>query len=225
MKLLSGGLTFVNAATVIALLLGTLFSGLGLQTAALSFELALAIAIVATVQTRDHKPAQASANQRVWFWIVASCFAFFTFRAFCWLIFIDGNQLKVQSANNLGDLALHITYIRNFALGVPLWPENPIHFASRMRYPAGTDLFNSLLTIVGIDVEHGLVWAGIMGCIATFYALYCWRGNLSVRFFLFNGGIIGLQFFSTGKFLDYQGDKTIAWKSLALSMLVTQRGL
>src|SRR4051812_16458144 len=225
MKLLSGGPTFVSAATVIALLLGTLFSGLGLQTAALSFELGLVVAIVAIVQTRDREHRAAKPRERVWFWIVASSFAFFTFRAFCWLIFIDGNQLKVQSANNLGDLALHITYIRNFALGVPLWPENPIHFASRMRYPAGTDLFNSLLTIAGIDVEHGLVWAGILGSIGTFYALYRWGGAFTVAGFLFNGGIIGLQFFSTGKLLDYQGDKIIAWKSLALSMLVTQRGL
>src|SRR4051812_19650137 len=225
MKLLSGGPTFVSAATVIALLLGTLFSGLGLQTAALSFELGLVVAIVAIVQTRDREHRAAKPRERVWFWIVASSFAFFTLRAFCWLIFSDGNQLKVQSPNNLGDLALHITYIRNFASGVPLWPENPIHFASRMRYPAGTDLFNSLLTIVGIDVEHGLVWAGIIGSAATFYALYRWGGAFTVAGFLFNGGIVGLQFFATGKFLDYQGDKTIAWKSLALSMLVTQRGL
>lgn len=225
MKLLSGGLTFVNAATVIALLLGTVFSGLGLQTAALSFELAFVIAIVAVVQAYDCERSPLPASQRLWFWAIAACFAFFTFRAFCWLIFIDGNQLKVQSPNNLGDLALHITYIRNFASGVPLWPENPIHFASRMRYPAGTDLFNALLTIVGIDVEHGLIWAGIIGSLGTFYALYRWGGTFTLAGFLFNGGIVGLQFFATGKFLDYQGDKTIAWKSLALSMLVTQRGL
>src|SRR5207245_1766220 len=143
---LSGGLTFVNAATVIALLLGTLFSGLGMQTTALAFEFALVAAIFAAVQTRDQNKTTL-ANERVWFWFLASCFAFFTFRSFCWLIFTDGNQIKVQSINNLGDLALHITYIKNFALGVPLWPENPIHYASRMRYPAGTDLFNSLLTI------------------------------------------------------------------------------
>ena len=35
----------------------------------------------------------------------------------------------------------------------------------------------------------------------------------------------GFAFLNTLQFLDYQGDKTIAWKSLPLSMLVTQRGL
>ncbi|MDQ6860254.1 MAG: hypothetical protein M3032_03750 [Verrucomicrobiota bacterium] len=230
MKWLSGGLTFVNAATVIALLLGSLFGGLGLQSAALSFELAFVVALAAAYQTsataaaNEPAPRHPSSN-RVWFWIVASCFAFFIFRSFCWLIFIDGNQLKVQSPNNLGDLALHITYIKNFALGVPLWPDNPIHYASRMRYPAGTDLFNALLDLAGVDVIHGLVWAGVVGSIATFYALYRWGGVFTVAGFLFNGGLAGLQIFQTWKFVDYQGDKTIAWKSLALSMLVTQRGL
>jgi hypothetical protein len=47
---------------------------------------------------------------------------------------------------------------------------------------------------------------------------------------LFNGGIAGFQFLKTFQFLDYQGTaadiahKPIAWKSIALSMLVTQRG-
>ena len=232
MKLLSAGLTFVNAATVFALLLGTIFSGLGMQTVAFAFEFGLVAAIFAAIQTREvgagavaNEPSGWAPNERFWFWLLAFCFGFFVFRSFCWLLYIDGNQLKIQSANNLGDLALHITYIKNFALGVPLWPENPIHFASRMRYPAGTDLFNSLLTIVSIDVQHGLVWAGVVGSLATFYALYRWGGAFTIAGFLFNGGLAGLQIIHTWKLVDYQGDKTIAWKSLALSMLVTQRGL
>ncbi len=225
MKLLTGGLTFVNAAAISALLLGSIFGGLGMQTAALSFEFALVIAITAAVQTRDRPRAPLLPNERWCFWLIAAAFAFFAFRSFCWLVFIDGNQLKVQSPNNLGDLALHLTYIKNFALGVPLWPENPIHFASRMRYPAGTDLFNALLALVNIDVIHGLIWAGLLGSLATFYALYRWGGSFTVAGFLFNGGVVGLQIFQTWKFLDYQDDKTIAWKSLPLTMLVTQRGL
>jgi hypothetical protein len=41
---------------------------------------------------------------------------------------------------------------------------------------------------------------------------------------LFNGGIVGFQFLKTLKFLDYQGGNKIAWKSIPLSMFVTQRG-
>jgi hypothetical protein len=163
-----------------------------------------------------------------WTWVLAACFAIFAVRSFCWLLYIDGNQLKVQSPNNLGDLALHITYIRNFANGVSLWPDNPIYVFSHLRYPAGTDLFNALLSCVHADLTRGLVWTGLLGSIATCYAFYRWGGAFGVAGFLFNGGIAGFQVLNSStflKFLDYQGDKTIAWKSIPLSMFVTQRGL
>ena len=85
----------------------------------------------------------------IWLWLVAVCFAMFAIRSFCWLLYVDSDQLKIQSPNNLGDIALHITYIRNFASGVPLWPENPIYLFSSVRYPAGIDLFNGLLLLIG----------------------------------------------------------------------------
>jgi hypothetical protein len=173
-------------------------------------------------------PAAICKYRNFWTWVLAACFAIFAIRSFCWLLYIDGNQLKVQSPNNLGDLALHITYIRNFANGVPLWPDSPIYVFSHLRYPAGTDLFNALLSCVHVDLTRGLVWTGLLGSIATCYAFYRWGGAFGVAGFLFNGGIAGFQILNSStflKFLDYQGDKTIAWKSIPLSMFVTQRGL
>jgi hypothetical protein len=162
--------------------------------------------------------------RHVWFWAVAICFALFAARSFCWLLYIDGSELKIQSPNNLGDLSLHITLIRNFANGAALWPDNPIYVFSKLRYPAGIDLFNALLCLVHVDLMRGLVWTGLIASLATFYAFFRWGGTFGVAGFLFNGGIAGLQFFITLKFLDYQGGNTIAWKSIALSMFVTQRG-
>jgi hypothetical protein len=162
--------------------------------------------------------------RHVWFCAVAICFALFALRSFCWLLYIDGSELRIQSPNNLGDLSLHITLIRNFANGVALWPDNPIYVFSKLRYPAGIDLFNSLLCLVHIDLMRGLVWTGLIASLATFYAFFRWGGTFGVAGFLFNGGIAGFQFFKTLKFLDYQGGSTIAWKSIALSMFVTQRG-
>ena len=74
----------------------------------------------------------------------------------------------------LGDLALHITYLRNFALGVPLWPENPIYLLSSVRYPAGIDLFNALLFLIHIDLRLGLTWVGLLASAGTFYAFWRW---------------------------------------------------
>jgi len=160
----------------------------------------------------------------VWFWLLAACFAIFAFRSFLWVVYQDGNEIKVQSPNNLGDLSLHLTYIRHFASGVPLWPDNPIEPYSKLRYPAGVDLFNGILTTAGVDVTRGLVWTALLASLATFYALYRWAGTFGVAAFLFNGGLASYPFLKAFKFEDYQGVNTIAWKSIPLSMFVTQRG-
>ena len=149
----------------------------------------------------------------------------FAVRSFCWLLYIDGSELRIQSPNNLGDLSLHITLIRNFANGVALWPDNPIYVFSKLRYPAGMDIFNALLCLVHVDLLRGLVWTGLLASLATFYAFFRWGGAFAVAGFLFNGGTAGFQFFDKLKFSDYQGVTAIAWKSIALSMFVTQRGL
>src|SRR6266536_6428585 len=163
--------------------------------------------------------------RKVWLWLLGACFLMFAVRSFCWLLYIDGDQLKIQSPNNLGDLALHITLIRNFASGVVLWPDNPIYVFSKLRYPAGMDLFNALLCLVHVDLIRGLVWTGLLASLATFYAFFRWAGAFGVAGFLFNGGTAGFEFFDKLKFSDYQGVNAIAWKSIALSMFVTQRGL
>jgi hypothetical protein len=161
----------------------------------------------------------------IWFWLLAACFAIFAFRSFGWLVYYDGNEVKVQSINNLGDLSLHLTYIRHFASGVSLWPDNPIEPFSKLRYPAGIDLFNAILTCLGLDVIRGLVWTGLIASVATFYALYRWGGRFGIAAFLFNGGLVSYPFLQTFSFQDYQGANNIAWKSIALSMFVTQRGV
>lgn len=171
------------------------------------------------------RPPIAQRYGRIWLWVVVAFFALFALRSYCWLLYLDGNELKIQSPNNLGDLGLHITYIRDFANGTVLWPDNPIFLLGKLRYPAGIDILNALLTCLGVTVIRGLVWTGLLGALATCYGFYRWAGTFGIAAFLFNGGVAGFQIFKTWEFLDYQGDKTIAWKSLALSMLVTQRGL
>jgi hypothetical protein len=233
MKWLSAGLTFVNLSVVCGLLLGIVGHGLNAFSAGFALICGVAFAVAAWLGTSDPrkssgpqaKPSQSPRRYgKIWFWLVAGFFALFAFRSFCWLFYIDGSDLKIQSPNNLGDLSLHITLIRTFANGVPLWPDNPIYALSKLRYPAGIDLFNALLCLVHVDLMRGLVWTGLLGSLATFYAFFRWGGIFGVAGFLFNGGIAGFQFFKALKFLDYQGGNKIAWKSIPLSMFVTQRG-
>ena len=257
MKWLSAGLTFFNASTVCALLMGLLAGGLSRTVAVFSVLLGLIAAFIAyrvtdAASLRPPKPALAEPSpppqirkrrrnrhakdlpvltppgeryRSIWFWLLAVCFTVFAVRSFCWLIYIDGNELKVQSPNNLGDLSLHLTYIRQFASGIPLWPDNPIFVFSKLRYPAGTDLFNAVLTCLGADLIRGLVWTGLLASVATCYAFYRWAGNFGIGAFLFNGGVASYQVLEKFAFEDYQGANTIAWKSIPLAMFVTQRGL
>ena len=254
MKLLSAGLTFVNISTIAGALLGIAYHGLGYNVALASILIGLVAALLALFGTRstvpESVPAQApvatpnlesageASNQSVlstltravkpyrstWLWLMVAVFVAFAVRSFCNVLFIDSNELKIQNPNNLGDLSLHITYINNFASGVPLWPENPIFTFSKLRYPAGTDLFNALLVSLDISLIRGLVWVGLLSCAAMCFIFYRWGGTFAMAAFLFNGGLAGFQFFKTWDWRDYQGN-FIAWKSIALSMIVTQRGL
>ena len=205
MKVFSAGLTFVNVATIAGLLLGIVGGGLDEGFAGLALVLGLAAAIYAWIGTAPFAarkvvavptapplpkskrarrrmklpPEVAATPRRPWHlgaWAVGIVFTMFAVRSFCWLLYVDGNHLKIQSPNNLGDLSLHITYIKYFANGVPLWPDNPIHVFSTLRYPAGIDLFNSLLLLQHIDLIRALVWTGLLGSAATFYGFYRWGG-------------------------------------------------
>src|SRR5438309_4964008 len=235
MKWLSGGLTFVNFATISGLLIGMLTGGLSTPVAFAALILAAAFALLAYLRTSDPKSrtnaldrdrSEASKYRNLPFWILAGFFTIFAVRSFCWLLFVDGTELKIQSPVNLGDLGLHVTHINFFANGVRLWPSNPIYVVSNhLRYPAGIDFFNALLLKANVDLIRGLVWVGLLASVATFYAFYRWGGGFAIAGFLFNGGLAGFQFLRNFKFVDYQDVNNIAWKSIPLTMFVTQRGL
>src|SRR4029453_19374216 len=193
MKWLSAGVTFVNLSVVCGLLLGMAGHGLNALSAALALVCGVAFAVAAWLGTSD--PGKKSGSEaslskttwrygKIWFWLVAAFFALFAVRSFCWL--------------------LYITLIRTFTNAVRLWPDNPIYAFSKLRYPAGIDLFNALLCLVHVDLMRGLVWTGLLGSLATFYAFFRWGGPFGVAGFLFNGGIAAFQFLKTLKFLDYQ---------------------
>ena len=235
MKWLASGLTFLNFATVSGLLIGMIAGGLSDVVAWIAIVLAAACAVWAYRKTTDPKSAAGVSTQdqstfakyrTLPIWILAGFFLIFAGRSFCWLLFADGTELKIQSPVNLGDLGLHLTHINFFANGVRLWPSNPIYtFSEHLRYPAGIDFFNALLLKANVGLIPGLVWVGLLASVATFYALYRWGAGFAIAGFLFNGGFAGFQFLRNFKFVDYQDVNTIAWKSIPLTMFVTQRGL
>src|SRR5438067_6787973 len=240
MRLLSAGLIYVAVSTVAALLLGANAGG---PHSSISFAslivratvrvapsflipptpVRLGLSAQSPVMAEDDDPF--GKYRPIWLCLVGFAFAIFAFRSFCWLFYFEGENISIQSPFNLGDLGLHLTYIKTFANGVSLWPDSPIYVFSKLRYPVGIDLFNGILANLGFDLRPQLAATGLLASLATFYALYRWGGTFTVAGFLFNGGIAGYAFLQTHQFLDYQGTSHVACKSSPLTMFVTQRGL
>jgi len=158
-----------------------------------------------------------------WDTLLLGIFAIASFRAFFWLIYPVGDSWLILSPNNLGDLSLHLQFIRCFAAGAPFWPESPILSGVPLTYPLGADFFNSLLSLVGLPVERGLIWTGIVCAALSGWALWRWGGAFAIAALLFNGGLLGFAVFQSGQIEDYQTGA--AWKNLFLTMMVPQRGM
>lgn len=219
-----------SLAVAIAVLLGMVHGSLTTSIAAVS--LGTGALGAACASWRTHNAAITLRHIGPWEWGSIVLFALFSLRAFLWLIFRDRDAVSVLSPNNLGDMSLHLTYIAHFANGSPFWPANPIHAHAPLVYPIGIDLFNSLLTLAGVDTIRGLIWVGLIACALTGAALWQWGGAFTLAGFLCNGGLLGFAFFSRWRFFDYQsefawpdGFPAIGWKSIPLALFVTQRGL
>lgn len=220
MKAAAAFLIFVSASVTCAVALAFPLGGLSPSGVLASFAIALALAVVAW------RGVATSGGRRLpsaWGIVLLLVFALASLRAFLWLVYRVGDEWRVLSPNNLGDISLHLHFIRYLASGVAFWPASPILSGSPLIYPLGMDVFNSMLLIAGVPVERGLVWAGLGGAALAAWALWRWGGGFALAAFLFAGGLAGFEIFHTGKTMDFQG--ALAWKNLFLSMFVTQRGL
>lgn len=215
-------------AAVTALVFTSVLSGILLAFAAGGLNPAAAIASLivglgAAILAVRTCPADSAPRLGPWDWILFTIFALASLRGFLWVVGERGDEIFVLSPNNLGDMSLHINFIRYLASGVPFWPESPILTGTPLTYPLGVDLFNSLLELCGVGTFRGLVWVGLLGAALTGAALWRWGGAFALAAFLFNGGLAGFAIFQSGHFEDFQA--SLIWKNFFLSMFVTQRGL
>jgi len=221
MNFLPAILYAVSSSALLAVLLAFAWGGLDPFSAGVALSFGASVAAAALWRSRNEtsqmKPPGA------WEWAAIAAFALVSARMFLWLVFREGDAIKVISPNNLGDLSLHLTYINHLASGVPFWPDNPIFTGGKLTYPIGVDLFNSLLSLLGVDLLRGLIWTGLAGSVLTGMALWKWGRGFALFGFLANGGLFGFLIFSTGELADFQSQ--FAWKSFALALLATQRGL
>ncbi len=213
--ILSGVASAVLAAVVVAWTWGGLHGAGGVVALVVGLATALAVFAI-TPASPGRRPSS------FWDWLMIALFTLASARVFFWLIYADGDSWKVLSPNNLGDLSLHISFIRWFAATTHWWPVSPILAGDPLRYPPGSDLFNALLLTGGVPVPQGLICCGVVGAALAGYALWLWGGAVALAAFLFNGGVAGFLVLKTGWGGD--PDAQIEWKNFFLTLYVTQRG-
>lgn len=215
--LLSGVAVAVAAAIPLAWLGGGL-QGHHEEVALSALSLGLCTLLLAWRMIPD-SPTPRRAPKSFWDWLMIGFFSLASARAFFWLLYAVGDSLKILSPNNLGDLSLHLSFIHWLAVTQHWWPASPILIGDPLRYPLGSDLFNSLLLVAGVPMVQGLLWCGILGATLTGYALWRWGRGIALAALLFNGGVAGIVLLHGG-----DPDAVSEWKNLFLTLFVTQRG-
>jgi len=223
-KVATGALTAAGGSVVTATLLAIIATSIGaggLNTPIACCSLASGLALGAWAFCRTQKKAIQKPN--FWDFLLLTVFTLASLKAFLWLIYSFRNEWRILSPHNLGDLSLHIHFIRYFASGVDFWPASPILTGVPLSYPIGADLWNSLLLLLGVPLELGLIWTALAGAALTAWTLWRWGGAFALAALLFNGGLAGFALLLTGQIQADQAQ--LAWKNLFLTMVVTQRGL
>ena len=175
MKYVAAILYAVSSSVLLGLLLGWQRGYLDFQAALISLSGGALVGLLGLWFARNE--ASHLEKPRGWGWVPVVLFTLFSFRAFLWLIFRQGDELRVLSPNNTGDLPLHIAFIRYFANGAPFWPESPILAGGKLTYSIGADFFNSLLVLIGMDVYRSLIVVGVVCSIITGLARWRWGGG------------------------------------------------
>ncbi len=220
--LLVAAFTAVAAGVIFAF-----FDGVDFLAAASALAAGIAAGGLAFRQMRD--APRCGGPSHPFEWLLVGVFAIASLRAFLWVLYVKNGDLCVLSPNNLGDISLHLDFIRYLASGVRFWPGSPILTGEPLKYPIGADFLDSLLLAAGLPLERGLIWVGLAGSALTAAALWRWGRGFALAAFLFGGGLAGFGWLShaiaSGNFQpeDLQGAAT--WKNLFLAMFVTQRGL
>ncbi len=151
--------------------------------------------------------------------IIFALVTFVGLRHFLFLYYQVDGEFRSLHQFNLGDLPLHIQYIRNLASGVEFPPINPNFSTELLRYPFGIDLYNALWESLGVPMSGHLFLLGIFSTIAALVCLRLAGGWIAMAAFFFSGGYVAVA--SGGPQVM---QNILAWKNLFLAMFITQRG-
>ncbi len=151
--------------------------------------------------------------------IVFVLIAMVALRHFLFLFYHVDGEYRSLHPFNLGDLPLHIHYIRNLAAGVEFPPRNPNFSTENLRYPFGIDLYNALWECLGTVTSGHLFLVGFFSSIAALMSLRLAGSWVAMVAFFFSGGYLAI---ANGGSQAVQN--ALSWKNLFLAMFITQRG-
>ena len=213
----------IAVSVISAIIMAFLFGGLNKVIASISLLAGFSIGIFIIISCSKLSSGIEKKELGLWSWVLIIIFMIFSLRSFFWLIYKKGNSLMALNPSNLGDIPMHILYIKYLANGTPFWPDNPILTGETIGYHFGIDLFNSLLILLNMDLVTSFIWVGILGSLASGFMLLVWGRAFALAGVLFSGGLAGFQFFQTFTLADYQIQ--LDWKNIMLTMFLTQRHL
>lgn len=211
-------ISFFSFTGVFALILAMIFQSLTVGASGLALALGLGSALVVVWKN----PIKIESKYDQFDVVMLLAFGLFCYRQFFWLYFIKDGGIHTLDSHNFGDLPFHLTFISNFVRGEKFWPDNPIFVGEKIHYHFGVDLLTAALIKVGISTGSALALLGFTCGLLMAFALWLWGKGFAVGAFLFSGGLSGYAVLLNGEFKDYQGP--LAWKNLALTLLVPQRG-
>jgi hypothetical protein len=116
----------------------------------------------------------------------------------------DGNMLIASKA--WSDFASHIPLIRSFSFGDNFPPQYPLFPGSPIKYHFLFYAFTGLLEKLGLRIDYALNIPSILGFFFLMIMIYILSkeifkskavGILSILFFIFNGSLAFVKFFST----------------------------
>lgn len=217
------GLFHILFSALLGLLVGLIYSGLSPYGALFSLLGGFVLALPLRKQFAVIDFGLPLSRLRWLEWAVVLFVLYAGLRHFSWLFYHADSTFKTLSVNNLGDLPLHINYIRMFAQGSDFPPVNPEFAAQALYYPYAIDLYNGLWEALGVPLTAHLFLAGMFLLLASLGALRSWAGWLGIAGFFLNGGWAGWEILQSGEWQDYQAP--LAWKNFFLSLFVTQRGM
>jgi hypothetical protein len=130
-------------------------------------------------------------------------------------------SVTTLSTTNYGDLPLHLSFIRFLSAGGDPFAISPIAAWDVLRYPFGADLYNALLDValapLGVQTAGHLLFVGLAATAASLVLLRELGGVWAMAAFFLAGGPLGGM-------VSGQAILGADWKSLFLSVWITQRG-